>query len=68
MSGAIPAELFDVLCQIGEVASIMQDIAAREISENKPISGTSIDMLARLITGQVEKGMEFAPGRTAITG
>ncbi len=68
MSDLIPAELFDVLCQIGEVASIMQDVAAREISDGKPIAGTSIDMLARLITGHVEKAMAFAPGRTAITG
>ncbi len=68
MSDPIPAELFDVLSQIGEVAGIMQDIAAREISENKPISGTAIDMLARLIAGHVERGMAFAPGRTAITG
>lgn len=60
---SIPAELFDVLGQIGEIASIMQDIAAREISENKPIAGTAIDMLARLIAGHVERGMEFTPDR-----
>ncbi len=65
---SIPAELLDVLCQIGDVAGIMRDIAAREISEGKPIAGTSIDMLARLIAGHVERGMEFAPGRTVDAG
>ncbi|OZB40276.1 hypothetical protein [Acidiphilium sp.] len=60
---SIPNEMFDVLGQIGEVASIMQDIAAREISGNKPIAGTAIDMLARLIAGHVERGMEFTPDR-----
>lgn len=60
---SIPNEMFDVLCQIGEVASIMQDIAAREISDNKPIAGTAIDMLGRLIASHVERGMEFTPDR-----
>ncbi|HQT86346.1 MULTISPECIES: hypothetical protein [Acidiphilium] len=63
MSGPIPAELFDALCQIGEIAGILQDIAAREISEGKPIAGTAIDMLARLIAENVERGMEFTPDR-----
>ncbi|HQT86533.1 hypothetical protein [Acidiphilium rubrum] len=60
---SIPADLFDVLCQIGEVASIMQDVAAREIGEGKPIAGTAIDMLAKLIAGHVNRGMEFTPDR-----
>lgn len=58
--------MFDVLCQIGEVAGILQDIAAREISENKPIAGTAVSMLARLIAGHVERGMEFAPDPAVI--
>jgi hypothetical protein len=60
---SIPAELFDVLCQIGEIAGILDDIAAREISENKPIAGTAVSMLARLIAGHVKRGMEFTPDR-----
>ncbi|WP_035229914.1 MULTISPECIES: hypothetical protein [Acidiphilium] len=58
--------MFDVLCQIGEVAGILQDIAAREISENKPIAGTAVSMLGRLIAGHVERGMEFTPDRAVI--
>ncbi|MCW8309305.1 hypothetical protein AruPA_19960 [Acidiphilium sp. PA] len=53
--------MFDLLYQIGEIAGILRDIAAREISENKPIAGTAIDLLARLIIEQVEKGVEFTP-------
>jgi len=51
------AEMFGILCDIGEVSSIMRDIAAREISENKPIAGTAIDMLARLIEDLVSRGI-----------
>ncbi|MHB1302431.1 MAG: hypothetical protein ACYCZB_03025 [Acidiphilium sp.] len=54
---AIHNETFDVLCQVGELAGILQDIAAREISESKPITGTAVDMLARMIAGHVERGM-----------
>lgn len=54
-------ETFDCLAQIGELAGILQDIAAREISESKPIAGTAIDMLARMIGEQVERGMN-GPG------
>ncbi|MCW8308401.1 hypothetical protein AruPA_15285 [Acidiphilium sp. PA] len=60
---SIPADMFDLLYQIGELAGILRDIAAREISENKPIAGTAIDLLARLIVDQVEKGIEFSPHR-----
>lgn len=60
---SIPADLFDVLCQIGEIAGIMEDIAAREISENKPIAGSAVSMLARMITDHVERGMEYTPDR-----
>ncbi len=57
MSSPIPTEISDALCQIGEIAGILQDIAAREISESKPIAGSAIDMLARLIAGHVERAM-----------
>ncbi len=57
MRGSIPTEISNALCQIGEISSIMRDVAAREISEGKPISGTAIDMLARLIAGHVERAM-----------
>jgi hypothetical protein len=57
------AEMFGILCDIGEISSIMRDIAAREISENKPIAGTAINLLARLISDQVERGMLFTPDR-----
>ena len=50
-------ETYDALCQIGEIAGILQDIAAREISESKPIAGTAIDMLADVIGDYVEFGM-----------
>lgn len=54
---AMNTETNDALCQIGELAGILQDIAAREISESKPIAGTAVDMLARMITAQVDRGM-----------
>ncbi len=56
----IPAETLNALLDIGTIAGIMRDIAAREITENKPIAGVSLDMLARMI----EKHVEQATGGT----
>lgn len=60
-NGVLPADVFGVLCEIGEIAGIMRDIAAREISESKPIAGTAIDMLAKMIEAAVADGMGDAP-------
>lgn len=65
MSG-LDGEIFAIFCDIGEIAEIMKDVAAREISESKPISGSAVDMLARLIAGHVERGMEHTPARSVI--
>ena len=56
-NGVLPADVFGALCKIGEIAGIMRDIAAREISENKPIAGTAVDMLAKMIEAAVADGM-----------
>jgi hypothetical protein len=62
----IDGEVFALFSEIGEVASLMHDVAAREISENKPIPGTSIAMLARMIEAIVERGMESTDARHSI--
>ncbi|MDD2861098.1 MAG: hypothetical protein PHI71_08540 [Acidiphilium sp.] len=51
-------DTFSIFADIGEVAGILRDIAAREISESKPIAGTAVDMLARLIEDLVARGLE----------
>lgn len=60
-------DLFSIFADIGEIASIMRDVAAREISESKPISGAGVDMLARLIEDLVARGME-CPAKAKAAG
>lgn len=51
----IPAETMNALMDIGVIAAILRDIAAREITESKKIEGVSVDMLARMIERHVEQ-------------
>ncbi len=51
----IPAETMNALMDIGVIAGILRDIAAREITESKKIEGVSVDMLARMIERHVEQ-------------
>ncbi|MFT2094383.1 hypothetical protein ACMS1Z_06815 [Acidiphilium multivorum] len=51
----IPAETLNALLDIGTIAGILRDIAAREITESKKIEGVSVDMLARMIERHVEQ-------------
>ena len=51
----LPPEVMNSLIDIGVIAGILRDIAAREITESKKIEGVSVDMLARMIERHVEQ-------------